>query len=91
MEDDDLFFRTAPSDARQGQVIADILEDKGVKEIAITFTNNDYGKGLAESIEANFTKRGGKVTISAAHAGRCRISGSGRQGHHPRLARYRGL
>lgn len=67
MEDDDLFFRTAPSDARQGQVIADILEDKGVEEIAITFTNNDYGKGLAESIEKNFTGRGGKVTISAAH------------------------
>lgn len=67
MEDDGLFFRTAPSDARQGQVIADILEDKGVKEIAITFTNNDYGKGLAESIESNFTERGGKVTISAAH------------------------
>jgi len=67
MEDDDLFFRTAPSDARQGQVIADILEDKGVKEIAMTFTNNDYGKGLAESIEKNFTERGGKVTISAAH------------------------
>ncbi len=67
MEDDDLFFRTAPSDARQGAVLADILEDKGVKEIAITFTNNDYGKGLAESIEANFTGRGGKVTISAAH------------------------
>ena len=67
MEDDDLFFRTAPSDARQGQVIADILKDKGVKEVAITFTNNDYGKGLAESIEENFTKQGGKVTISAAH------------------------
>jgi len=67
MEDDDLFFRTAPSDARQGQVIAEILQEKGVEEIAITFTNNDYGKGLAESIESNFTDLGGKVTISAAH------------------------
>ncbi len=67
MEDDDLFFRTAPSDARQGQVIADILEDKGVEEIAITYTNNDYGKGLAESIASNFESKGGKVTISAAH------------------------
>lgn len=67
MEDDDLFFRTAPSDARQGQVLADILEDKGVKEIAITYTNNDYGKGLSESIQSNFEKRGGKVTITAAH------------------------
>ena len=66
-DDDDLFFRTAPSDARQGQVIADILNDKGVKEAAMTYTNNDYGKGLADSIISNFEKSGGKITISAAH------------------------
>ncbi len=66
-EDDGLFFRTAPSDARQGQVISDILNDKGVKSIALTYTNNDYGKGLAESIQSNFEASGGKVTISAAH------------------------
>ena len=66
-EDDGLFFRTAPSDARQGQVISDILNDKGIKSVAITYTNNDYGKGLAESIQANYEASGGKVTISAAH------------------------
>ncbi len=65
--DNGLFFRTAPSDARQGQVLAAILKDKGVKKAALTYTNNDYGKGLAESIKANFTKVGGKITISAAH------------------------
>jgi len=66
-EDDGLFFRTAPSDARQGKVISDILNDKGVKSVAITYTNNDYGKGLAESIQKNYEATGGKVTISAAH------------------------
>ena len=66
-EDDGLFFRTAPSDARQGAVVADILAEKGVKSIALTYTNNDYGKGLADSIQENFTAQGGKVTISAAH------------------------
>lgn len=66
-EDDGLFFRTAPSDARQGQVIADILMDKGVRSAAMTYTNNDYGKGLAESIQSNFEGKGGKITISAAH------------------------
>ncbi len=66
-EDDGLFFRTAPSDARQGAVIKDILGDKGIKNVAITYTNNDYGKGLAESIQTNFEAAGGKVTISAAH------------------------
>ena len=66
-EDDGLFFRTAPSDARQGVIVSDILNEKGVKEIAITYTNNDYGKGLAEAIQTNFEASGGKVTISAAH------------------------
>ena len=65
--DNGLFFRTAPSDARQGQVLADVLKEKGVKKAALTYTNNDYGKGLAESVKANFTKIGGKITISAAH------------------------
>ena len=66
-EDDGLFFRTAPSDARQGVVMTDILMDKGIKTVALTYTNNDYGKGLADSFQAAFEAAGGKVTISAAH------------------------
>ena len=65
--DNGLFFRTAPSDARQGEVITSILKDRGIGSIAISYTNNDYGKGLAESIQKNFEAAGGKVTISAAH------------------------
>ena len=67
VEDNGLFFRTAPSDARQGAIIADILKEMGVKEAALTYTNNDYGKGLADSIAANVKKGGGKITISAPH------------------------
>ena len=67
LEDNGLFFRTAPSDARQGQVIAEILKERGIKTVAMTYTNNDYGKGLADSIQMNFEKVGGTVTISAAH------------------------
>ena len=67
IKDNGLFFRTAPSDARQGQVISDVLKERGVKSAALTYTNNDYGKGLADSIKTNFEKAGGKITISAAH------------------------
>lgn len=67
VEDKGLFFRTAPSDARQGVIVSDILMEKGVKSVALTYTNNDYGKGLADSIEKNYTAAGGKVTIVAAH------------------------
>jgi len=66
-EDDGLFFRTAPSDARQGEIMADILTEKGIKSVALTYTNNDYGKGLADSFGAAFAAKGGSVTISAPH------------------------
>ena len=66
-EDNGLFFRTAPSDARQGVVMTDVLIDQGIKEVALTYTNNDYGKGLADSFAAAFEAAGGTVTINAAH------------------------
>ena len=66
-EDAGLFFRTAPSDAREGEIAAEIMMEKGVKSAALTYTNNDYGKGLAEAIASSFTAKGGTITISAAH------------------------
>lgn len=66
-EDNGLFFRTAPSDARQGVVMTEVLMEQGVKEVALTYTNNDYGKGLADSFQSAFEAAGGTVTISAAH------------------------
>ncbi len=66
-EDDGLFFRTAPSDARQGVVMTNVIMDRGIKEVALTYTNNDYGKGLADSFQAAFEEAGGTVTISTAH------------------------
>jgi branched-chain amino acid transport system substrate-binding protein len=67
IEDRGFFFRTAPSDARQGVVLADIVVSRDVKEVAITYTNNDYGKGLAESFSNAFKAKGGSVTMTAAH------------------------
>lgn len=66
-EDDGLFFRTAPSDAREGEVAADILMERGVKSVAISYTNNDFGKGESEFIEKYFKEKGGNVTINASH------------------------
>ncbi|HSH42202.1 MAG TPA: ABC transporter substrate-binding protein [Arenicellales bacterium] len=67
IEDDGYFFRTAPSDARQGEIIGNILAEKGIKTAALTYTNNDYGKGLADSIQAAFESHGGEITAVAAH------------------------
>ena len=67
IEDKGFFFRTAPSDARQGVVLSNIVMGRGIKEVAITYTNNDYGKGLSESFSNAFKANGGKITITAAH------------------------
>jgi branched-chain amino acid transport system substrate-binding protein len=65
LDDKGLFFRTAPSDARGGQILADITKDRGIKSVAITYTNN--GKGLADVYEAAVKAHGISVTAVAAH------------------------
>ncbi|NNJ67448.1 MAG: ABC transporter substrate-binding protein [Boseongicola sp.] len=67
VEDNGLFFRTSPSDARQGVVMTEVLMEQGIMEVAVTYTNNDYGKGLADAFQAAYEEAGGTVTINAAH------------------------
>jgi len=67
--DNGLFFRTAPSDARGGDVLADITADRGISSLAITYVNTDYGVGLADVYEAAAQARGIEVTAKTAHEG----------------------
>ena len=67
LADNGLFFRTAPSDAKGGQVLAQVALDRGLTSVAVTYTNNDYGKGLADVFEASFSSGGGTVTAVASH------------------------
>lgn len=65
--DNDLLFRTAPSDAYQGAVMARLLMSKGIKDIVISYVNNDYGKGFADALAAAFAADGGNVAAMEAH------------------------
>ncbi len=67
IEDEGLFFRTHPSDSREGRVMAEIVRERGIDNVAVTFTNNDFGKGLADTFQHAFEELGGTVTVSAAH------------------------
>ena len=69
LDDNNLFFRTAPSDARGGEVLADITKDKGISSIAITYVNTDYGVGLADVYKAALEAHGITVTAMTAHEG----------------------
>ncbi|MDZ4120224.1 MAG: ABC transporter substrate-binding protein [Phaeovulum sp.] len=66
-EDGGLFFRTAPSDARQGEILASVLVKAGIMSAAVSYSNSDYGKGLDEVFEPVYKAAGGKITISASH------------------------
>ena len=67
LADNGLFFRTAPSDKRGGQILADATKDKKIKSVAMTYTNNDYGKGLADMYKLGLEANGIKLTIELAH------------------------
>lgn len=67
LKDNDLSFRVVPSDSFQGAASARNLLSQGVKRVAVTYVNNDYGKGLAEAFGSVFEAGGGTVTSSLAH------------------------
>jgi ABC-type branched-subunit amino acid transport system substrate-binding protein len=64
---DGYVFRTCPSDALQGQLIAERAFAKGYKKAAVTYLPNPYGMGLANAFATNFTKLGGTVTFNQAY------------------------
>lgn len=67
IKDKGYFFRVVPSDARQGQVLAQVVKSRGIKKVAVSYTNNDYGKGLQESFGNAYKALGGTITLASAH------------------------
>ncbi|WP_447956888.1 ABC transporter substrate-binding protein [Vreelandella sp. EE7] len=67
LDDNGLVFRTVPSDAFQGEMLAKLLLDKGLDYVAVTFVNNDYGQGLADAFTTAFEDGGGEIAESLAH------------------------
>lgn len=58
------FFRTVPADDLQARILADWVYDSGARTVALVFTNNSWGKPLAEGFTEKFTAKGGKVLLS---------------------------
>ncbi len=66
-EDDDLYFRTAPSDVLQGQVLADLMIEDGVASAAILARQDSYGEGLLEFTKTPFEEQGGEVVLDQVY------------------------
>ena len=67
LDDNDLVFRTTPSDALQGVKMASLLISKGIKDVVVTYVNNDYGKGLNDSFAAAYKADGGTIKADVSH------------------------
>ena len=65
--DDDLYFRTAPSDILQGQVLADLMVEDGVASTAILARQDSYGEGLLEFTQIPFEEQGGEVVLDQVY------------------------
>ncbi len=65
--DKDTVFRLVPSDNYQGEVMARMVLNAGIKKVAITYVNNDYGVGIGNTFIDAYKKAGGTITASAKH------------------------
>lgn len=59
--DKGLYFRTAPSDVLQGQVMASTVIGDGKQNIAILARQDSYGEALAENVRDFYEEAGGNV------------------------------
>jgi branched-chain amino acid transport system substrate-binding protein len=55
------FFRTVPSDALQGKVLANKAVALGYKTLAVIQVDNPYGNGLTNVLSTSFKAKGGTV------------------------------
>jgi branched-chain amino acid transport system substrate-binding protein len=65
--DKDTVFRLVPSDNYQGEVMARIVLRAGIKKVAVTYVNNDYGVGIGNTFIDAYKKAGGTITGAAKH------------------------
>ncbi|MDN3292487.1 ABC transporter substrate-binding protein [Streptomyces ficellus] len=67
-DDGGFYFRTAPSDALQGPVLAKVVaEDDNKKRVAIVARADDYGRGLLESTRKALEDRGATVAVAETY------------------------
>ena len=67
LEDKKLFFRTVANDTRMSEILADITKDRGIKKVAITFSNTDYDKNMAFTYKNALENKKIQVTIFKEH------------------------
>ncbi|WP_175985703.1 ABC transporter substrate-binding protein [Microbacterium tenebrionis] len=66
-DDDNLYWRTAPSDLLQGEVLGNLIAEDGNQALGIIYLNDAYGTGLEKVVNETFTASGGEVVASESY------------------------
>ncbi len=66
-QDNGLYFRTAPSDALQGPVLANVVVGDGHSKVALVARADDYGKGLEDATAKALESSGATVALKETY------------------------
>jgi len=66
-EDDGLYFRNAPSDVLQGEVLGNLIAEDGNQTLGLIVLNDSYGTGLAKYVTEAFEAAGGEVVAAPTY------------------------
>ena len=67
-DDKGLYFRTAPSDVLQGNVLGNLVLKDGAKNVAIIARQEAYGEALADNVEKTIKDQGGTVAAKVLYS-----------------------
>jgi branched-chain amino acid transport system substrate-binding protein len=66
-DDSGLYWRTAPSDILQGEVLGNLIAEDGHETLGMIVLNDSYGTGLASFTQKAFEAAGGEVVAQATY------------------------
>ncbi|GAA1983016.1 ABC transporter substrate-binding protein [Microbacterium pumilum] len=66
-DDNGLYWRTAPSDTLQGEVLGNLLAEDGHSNVSVIYQNDSYGTGLNDVFQEVFTGTGGTVVSEQSY------------------------
>jgi branched-chain amino acid transport system substrate-binding protein len=66
-DDKGLYFRTAPSDTLQGEVLGNLIAEDGAQTLGLIVLNDSYGTGLAKYVTEAFEAAGGEVVAAPTY------------------------
>ena len=64
LDEKKLFFRTTAPSNRDGEVLAKIAKDRGIKRIAVSFQDTNYGKELERNFKKTLNNSNVEITVS---------------------------